>query len=484
MLRQRIQYSGGTWLWLVVAFSVGVLAAWSPWLTLMLLVLIAGAIIVVAEPSIALVVMLVVAPLKTLIETEAAINLPLDIGQLAFVAAVGAWALRRLKQRPMFANPLDIPILLPILGFVFAALLSVPGAVSVGAGLNEWLKWVEIVVLIYIVADRQSIRWSWVLSGLILAGVLQALIGIYEFQGGSGAPHLWILDFQFFRAFGTFGQPNPFGAFIGLILPLTLGAAWGCAMQWYQTRRVALLLPLGLLGSAGAMLLVGLFVSWSRGAWMGFGAALVAMLFFLPHRRWQGAVLILIALFVGSVLWATGRIPPQLTQRITSFTEDFTGFEDVRGVVITDENYAVVERLAHWQAALDMAADAPLLGVGFGNYEIAYADYALVNWPDALGHAHNYYLNLLAETGILGITVYVMMLGSVFLAGVRLLPETTGLARGVVLGFLGSWTHLGVHSLVDKLFVNNIFLHIGVLLGLVAVLQLRLTSAKGNSCPN
>ena len=31
-----------------------------------------------------------------------------------------------------------------------------------------------------------------------------------------------------------------------------------------------------------------------------------------------------------------------------------SGFEDVRGVGINDANYAVLERLAHWQAALEM----------------------------------------------------------------------------------------------------------------------------------
>ena len=36
-------------------------------------------------------------------------------------------------------------------------------------------------------------------------------------------------------------------------------------------------------------------------------------------------------------------------------------------------------------------------------------------------------------------------------------------------GLLGTWTHLAVHSMVDKLYVNNLFLHLGVLLGLLAV---------------
>ena len=41
--------------------------------------------------------------------------------------------------------------------------------------------------------------------------------------------------------------------------------------------------------------------------------------------------------------------------------------------------------------------------------------------------------------------------------------------RGLTLGLLGTWTHLAIHSFVDKLYVNNLFLHIGVMLGLLAV---------------
>lgn len=469
------------WRWAVAAAFIGLLAALSPISALAVVAICGFAALVLIEPTIAIIIMLTTAPLKTLIETEAALNLPLDIGQLAFVAVVGAWFIHKARAQPSFHNPLQFPILLPIIAFTATALLSLPSARSVGAGINEWLKWLEICVLVYIVADHHIIRWSWVLVGLVLAGVLQALIGIYEFQGGSGAPHLWILDFQYFRAFGSFGQPNPFGAFMGLLLPLSLGAMWGYITQWYRQRDRQFIMPIVLLSAASVILLAGLFVSWSRGAWMGFGTAATVMLFFLPERRWHGVLLILGAALVGSILLATGSIPPQLTQRVTSFTEDFTGFQDVRGVVITDENFAVVERLAHWQSALDMAADAPLLGVGFGNYEIAYDDYALVNWPDALGHAHNYYLNLLAETGIIGLIVYVMMLSSIFVHSIRLLARTNSLERGVILGVIGMLTHLTVHSLVDKLFVNNIFLHIGVMIGLVASLQHHATSVKGNN---
>ena len=104
-----------------------------------------------------------------------------------------------------------------------------------------------------------------------------------------------------------------------------------------------------------------------------------------------------------------------MTVRLTGFASDFTA-GDVRGEDINDANYSVLERQAHWQAGLDMLRDEIGLGVGFGNYGDAYAKYALINWPDALGHAHNYYINLLAEVGIIGFAALFVFLGGCFLA--------------------------------------------------------------------
>jgi len=141
------------------------------------------------------------------------------------------------------------------------------------------------------------------------------------------------------------------------------------------------------------------------------------------------------------------------------------------------ENYAVVERLAHWQAALNMARANPWLGVGLGNYEAAYPQYRLINWGFPLGHAHNYYLNILAEAGIIGLVGYAALWIGVFWLTWRTRQHPDPFSRLIAIGLLGSWTYLSVHSLTDNLYVNNLFLHLGVMFGLLAVLY-RQVSAK------
>lgn len=440
----------------------------------------------------ALILTLTLAPLKALIETESRIALPLDIGQIALLLTLGLWALRMVVERRTLPAGESLrlrwsPALLPVLAFTFAAALSLWSAWSPGVTINELIKWLEVLLVMALVISisktgsaQRAGGVAWVAAAVLVGAVVQAMIGIYEFGGGSGAPHLWILDFRFFRAFGSFGQPNPFGAFMGLTLPLALGLAVGAldtALRRARARdgaglRQAIWAALPWIVCSAA-LAAGLFVSWSRGAWLGFGAAGLVMLLFLPRRRWLGIGMVVLCVTGLSLSIITGVLPDALVARFSEFAQDLAGFEDARGQPISDANYAVLERLAHWQAALGMAGDHPWLGVGFGNYEVAYPRYALVNWPNALGHAHNYYLNLLAEVGMIGLAAYVSMwllILSMTLRLLRRLDRPDGLMRGAALGLAGVWVQLAVHSAFDKLYVNNLFLQVGAMLGLMGVL--------------
>jgi putative inorganic carbon (HCO3(-)) transporter len=465
--------------WGAVAVLLGVAAARLP-------VIVAGGgfvlaalvLAVLVEPALALVLMLCVAPLKTLIETEAPSAFPLDVGQFGLALAVFAWAVWRVTTRRGTALP-RTRVYLPLIGFMVGFSPSLVNAVSTGAWIKELSKWIEILLLVMIVLDLgRGRRWTWIVFGVVLSAVLQALIGLYEFEGGSGAPPLWIVDYQHFRAFGTFGQPNPFSGFMGLSLPLALGMAWGYASQavarWRTgpAQRSEWLTPgfLTLMYAGSALvLLAGLLASWGRGAWLGFGAAGTVMVILAPRKWWQGALIVAAGVALAAALWVTGHVPVSIQQRIDNALTEFSGFGDMRGVPISDENFAIVERLAHWQAAYYMASAHPFIGVGLGNYEAVYPEYGLPSWPRPLGHAHNDYLNILAETGIVGLGFYLSGWAALVYWTLRALHQPDPVLRGLALGLLGTWTHLAVHSFVDKLYVNNLFLHIGVMLGLLAV---------------
>jgi putative inorganic carbon (HCO3(-)) transporter len=384
--------------------------------------------------------------------------------------------------------------------FVGAALLSLWDAVELPVyGVPELIKWVQILLLFLFVSAHLTLRRvQWLLGALLLTGLFQAGVGIWQFGlRGEGPDHFAILGGDFYRAYGTFEQPNPYAGYLGLTASLAVGVVavmvQSKLVDWYIGRfgrrhptdhstnlqiyesttpqthepRSFSLPQLLLTGTAALILLAALGMSWSRGAWLGSGAALAVMTVALPRKVHWGVLLAALLVAGGLGLYVTGLLPSSVVTRLTDFVQDVR-FEDVRGVGINDANYAVVERLAHWQAALEMFRYNLWTGVGLGCYEPAYCDFALVNWPIALGHAHNIYLNTAAETGLVGLLAYLSLWGAVLWQTWRASRRAVGLLRGLSIGLLGTWTHLSVHHFLDNLYVNNVHLHIGVLLGLLA----------------
>jgi O-antigen ligase len=151
----------------------------------------------------------------------------------------------------------------------------------------------------------------------------------------------------------------------------------------------------------------------------------------------------------------------------------------VRGAHITPLTFSTIERLAHWQAAVRMTESAPWLGVGFGNYAAAYPEFRLMVWENALGHAHNYYLNIFAEAGAIGLLVYVVFWVTVIATTWRA-ARHAGLGTldsGLCVGILGAWAHLTAHHVFDNLYVANMHLLIGAYLGFIIAASARVDRA-------
>jgi putative inorganic carbon (HCO3(-)) transporter len=327
---------------------------------------------------------------------------------------------------------------------------------------------------------------------MLLAGTAQAVLGLYQFVFRAGPAGFLLFDGRFLRAYGSFRQPNPYAGYLGLVLPLAYslvlwglgsskqpsavssqqsacpglraGAVGGRRTDASSTPYSLLLTPYFSLPAFGLML-AALYASQSRGAWIGFAAALVAVSL---ARGGRSAVIFGLAVAVVATGGALGdvRLPPTITERFTDILP-VAGIPDIATVPVTDANFAAVERLAHWQAALAMWRDHPWLGVGFGNYAAIYPAYAIGRWLDPLGHAHNYYLNVGAEAGLVGLLGYGLFWLSAFGLGWQAIRKSEGFQRAVAAGGLGVLVHLSVHNGLDNLFVQGMYLHVSIVLGLL-----------------
>lgn len=440
--------------------------------------LIGGTVIVLVtliEPMAGLAITLVAAPLAAYTNfMTGAVLRPLDTGQVMFGLTLGAWLLRGLARREI-RLPL-VPLFWPLAIFVGWASISLLWAPSYEYALPEVIKWIEIVLIMLMVAEAGQARLGWALAGVLASGVFQGALGVWQHGLRGIGPETFKITEHLYRAYGSFEQPNPYAGYLGLIWPVAAGLWLGQLATLHPPsftlyrilRSGALLLSLA---TCTVLPIAALVFSWSRGAWLGALAAMAVMAGALPRRIWLGAGGVMFALAILLSANAVGVLPHAIRSRLTDFTQQVQVF-DVRGAGINDANYAVLERLAHWQAAGEMIRYQPWTGVGFSNYEPVYSQYALMNWPHALGHAHNYYLNVTAELGIVGLLAYLLLWGAILWQTARALQRRSGWQRGLALGLLGAWTHLSVHHLFDNLYVNNTHVLVGALLGILTVINL------------
>ena len=499
--------------WLLLALLLSAALAVLPMAQLQVLlgiILLGGVVLaIIAEPTIGVALTIVAGPLGPL-EREILHVLPLDSAQLLLALTLFAYVLRMLRHpftreasppHPLIPFTPFIP--LALLFFLAVALLSFFQARDASDWSAEVLKWVEMLVLCVLVSrERDPRKVAFLIGAVLFSAAVQGAMGLWQYFRGYGPAVFVVPGTNYYRSYGTFQQPNPFGGYVGLIWPFCAGVVLALIRKWRleikdwrleiclisNLQSLISLLWLTLALAATALALSGVFTSGSRGARLAAGAALVVMgLSVLPRRKlWLSLVGL-----IGLAAVAFNQIPASLTDTITGLVNDY-GALDVRGIYLTAQNFSNVERLAHWQVAVDMMRDHPWLGVGFGNYGAYYEQYRLLYWVNALGHAHNYYLNIFAETGAIGFVAYLTVWVTIF--GVTIGRSQTSAQRVkhqtplvnrqwstansqpqfsilnskfLYIGLLGTWTHLTVHHLFDNLYVANSFLLIGVLLGVL-----------------
>lgn len=471
---EALQRSGGLVLLTILAVGLGIAVALPDEAGIAALgaVAVGAGVLAFIQPVVALLLLLVAIPFGSRASTTDTTGEPTIGATEVLVALLAlAWFARGVRRREL--NLHAGALVVAILGMVALAGLSIGYAVDKTSAIKEALKWLELLLALLIVVDLAQAPNAarWIIGAMMAAGAAEAAYGAFQFLTGSG-PGAFELEGAL-RAFGHFDQPNPFAGYLTTMLPLavvmTLCRANPGAFRWLSF-------------AATGLIALGIALSQSRGAWLGALIATVCLL--LAWSIWTRRLLIPCGLgaVLALALAISGALPASILDRLSQ-TVQYFGVFDVRSVEVTSENWAVVERMAHWQAGWYMFLANPWLGVGAGNYAQAYPDYYVGSWIEPLGHAHDYYINMLAELGVVGGGLLLLLLGIAFrqLGGALVRSEGSSdlFWRAVLAGAFGGLIVFCVHNLFDSLFVHSVNIQIGVLLGLgvLAVRELRRTSA-------
>ena len=400
---------------------------------------------------------------------------PASATDLLFAASLALWCASAITSRHSINRRLTsrIPIW-PVALYLLVLYLSAMGASDLDEALTEMVKWIEFALLLLVIPlAMPSTLVCWLVAALLAAATLQGIYGLYQFIFRIG-PDWFLIQGRFMRASGTFSQPNPYGAYLGLSLPVAFSLSlWGIT-QLLAKRTLATALWTTFYAAATLCIGMGLVASWSRGGWLGAVGGIIVVLALFDRRTALLLGLGLLGLVMTALLGTLNPswIPSAISARLGDIPA-YLGLIDILSLEVNDDNFAIVERVAHWFAALRMWELAPWLGVGPGNYATAYASVALPRWNDALGHAHNIYLNVLGETGILGFSAFLLFWSTLIgwlLQQRRKLLQTDSWSRALTIGVLGVLTHLAIHSFFDNLFVQGMYLHVALWLATVAAI--------------
>jgi O-antigen ligase len=236
--------------------------------------------------------------------------------------------------------------------------------------------------------------------GLLLAfvGIVQkALLGDHAF-GGMKIYGFWEPQYKLSTPFGPFVNKNHFAGWMLMCVPLGIGyflglaeagmrdvrRGWRNRLLWLSSHHGG---HLQLVAFATVIMGVSLLMTKSRSGIAGFGVAMAISAAFAvrQQRSWKARLGVIAALAVLAVV-------PLVMSRV-----------DVAGRLATagSADPSIVLRRAVWKDTLAIVRDFPLTGTGLNTFGIATGKYQTALTDMHFREAHNDYLQLAAEGGVL-----------------------------------------------------------------------------------
>jgi O-antigen ligase len=334
-------------------------------------------------------------PMETVIWIEGIGTVSKAIG----IVLMAAWVLTVLIDSRI-RTPSEFHLLFG--AFVVWNALSILWSYDPGRSMDSTKTWVQVFALTLIFWDlhrtpqaRNASMQAYVFGATaVLAFVLQTFLG-----PGAGAYERAVV-------LGSF-DPNT----LGLLLVLGIPLAWYLGVVERQLRAVNL--------GYVALALVAVLLTGSRGAFLAGLPALALCVSSMGRVRGR-AMLPLGALALAVVAFAVAVVPEEATERLATIPESIiTGDLGGRGAI--------------WRRGVEVFAEHPVVGVGTAAFRAA---------TRASATAHNTFLSVLAELGLVGLSLFLGIVAmSVWLA----LRQPPALAR-TCLALLACWS-LGAFSL-------------------------------------
>jgi len=336
-------------------------------------------------------------------------------------AALGIWILEQRRSRKSVSWPLN-PFVIATLLFVGTYFAGAAMGVDPNNSSRTVFKYLILLAWIPLAAMRlDARRVDAVLLAFVAGSAFCAAWGIGKYAAGIQA-----------RITSFSGHWMVFG---GLLMIASLLALHRVKEAPRKIPSWTLLL----------LVLVGLILTQTRGAWFGFAAGFLWYSWKVDRKMlgWGLAFTL-----VGALL-----LPAPLKERVRSIWD-------------SKLSYSNMERVAVWKAGLAIHRDHPIFGIGQGNMEKVYPGYRLPEAQEAtVGHLHNNFLQVLVQNGWLGLAAYLAWILSYFGAVLRSGPKDPQAARQDH-AFIGVFLAALVWGLTEYTFSHQFMMVVVLMLGL------------------
>ena len=278
------------------------------------------------------------------------------------------------------------------------------------------------------------------------AGVLGAIGALHYLQSGNTVLYNGG-EATGARATGTFDQANYYASVLQLALLPAIALLLSRARNWL------LLIPVG-------AAFAGLAFSLSRGATLGFAVGLLVLLSW-NRARWIGGLLVVLV-----IATTVANVNPIVkSQQFTTVEERLSTLGQA------NEETSTNSRPRIWAAAIAETEAHPFLGIGLNQFVGVSLRHDLTERGHPLENAHNIFLSLAVETGLLGLACFLLFLATVARRSIAALRATSPEARGIAVGLVATLTGffvqgMTVNQLRDNVIAGTFLALAGLLVGL------------------
>jgi O-antigen ligase len=408
------------------ALALGLASALLPYYVSALLLATAGfAILFLLRPEVAILVVLLC---RASLDAFQDVYLPvpglssLNVAGLLAIFLFGGTVILILTRRIQIGRD---PVLVPYGVFLSICLLSLLLSPDKGRSVSDWLRLASyMAVYVLIVATVRTAKAVEVAIDVIaLSAVVPLMVGVFQFFSGGGM--FTNVGIQLRQITSVFVHPNGYGIYLALLAPMVLMSVVSTQSRLRQ---------IVFAGLAGAMLFFTI-QTYARVAWAGLLAG-IAIIGSIRYRR----LIVFVPLLV-LVAWFTPSIVDKL---LLVFTP-------------SAETNSLITRLTIWTEALALFRSSPLLGRGLGSFNTL-SEFVQRNMAATPGTSvHNTYIQLLAETGILGLGSYLWVQA---ILGIRIIRSVRSVRarclQPAVLGALSMFVANLLMGLTDNILTSPV----------------------------